>query len=219
MEFNEDFLHFIWRFRLLDSAKLVCAEGEELQILHPGILNKHAGPDFSDAKLVIDETSWAGHVEIHLKSSDWSLHGHQHDAFYDGVILHVVYQHDRPIYRTNGSLVPVLVVAGLFSDQLLNNYRNLAALTSYFPCEKQIGALDPLLSVLNRSPKKYLKNSIITGATGNRPSTILWPEILALKSTQFHSTCWQQEHLTVFFLSLKIMPCKLRLFYLDKPDF
>jgi hypothetical protein len=153
MEFNEDFLHFIWRFRLLDSAKLVCAEGEELQILHPGILNKHAGPDFSDAKLVIDETSWAGHVEIHLKSSDWSLHGHQHDAFYDGVILHVVYQHDRPIYRTNGSLVPVLVVAGLFSDQLLNNYRNLAALTSYFPCEKQIGALDPFIidSFLSRT--------------------------------------------------------------------
>jgi len=142
MDFNEDFLHFIWRFRLFNSAKLVCAEGEELKILHPGILNKHAGPDFSDAKLVIGETSWVGHVEIHLKSSDWLLHGHQYDPFYDGVILHVVYQHDSPIYRTNGSLVPVLVIEGLFSDRLLNNYRSLIALVNYFPCERHIGALD-----------------------------------------------------------------------------
>lgn len=145
MEFNEDFLHFIWRFRLFNPGKLVCAEGEELKILHPGILNKHAGPDFSDAKLVIGETSWAGHVEIHLKSSDWLSHGHQHDAFYDSVILHVVYQHDSPIYRTNGSLVPVLVLEGLFSERLLNNYRQLIASGNHFPCEKHIGASDPFI--------------------------------------------------------------------------
>jgi hypothetical protein len=144
MDFNEDFLHFIWKYRLFNSTKLVCSDGEELQVLHPGFLNTHAGPDFSDAKLIIDQTVWVGHVEIHLKSSDWLLHGHQNDAFYDAVILHVVYEHDSPIYRTDGSLVPVLVLEGLFLNRVLENYKALIANVNYFPCERHIGSLDQI---------------------------------------------------------------------------
>ncbi len=144
MDFNEDFLQFIWQFRLFNSAKLICSNGEELQVLHPGILNKHAGPDFSDARLIIDQVTWVGHIEIHLKSSDWLLHGHQHNTFYDGVILHVVYKHDSPIYRTDGSLVPVLVLDGLFLDQVIKNYGLLIANANYFPCESLIGTLDQI---------------------------------------------------------------------------
>ncbi|MFA4869735.1 MAG: DUF2851 family protein [Pedobacter sp.] len=144
MDFNEDFLHFIWKYRLFNSKKLVCSDGEELQVLHPGFLNTHAGPDFSDAKLIIDQTVWVGHVEIHLKSSDWLLHGHQNDAFYDAVILHVVYEHDSPIYRTDGSLVPVLVLEGLFLNRILDNYKALIANANYFPCERHIGSLDQI---------------------------------------------------------------------------
>jgi hypothetical protein len=144
MDFNEDFLHFIWKYRLFNSAKLVCSDGEELQVLHPGILNRNAGPDFSDAKLIIDQTVWVGHVEIHLKSSDWLLHGHQNDAFYDAVILHVVFEHDNPVYRTDGSLVPVLVLDGLFQDRVLNNYKTLIANANYFPCERHISSLDQI---------------------------------------------------------------------------
>lgn len=145
MNFNEDFLHFIWRFRLFNNVRLICADGEELRVLKPGILNKDAGPDFSDARIVIDGTTWVGHVEIHLKSSDWLLHQHQHDGFYDTVILHVVYQHDHPIYRTNGSEVPVLVLEGLFSDRLLANYKQFITAANNFPCEKHIAELDPFI--------------------------------------------------------------------------
>ena len=145
MNFNEDFLHFLWRFRLFNSSRFICAGGEELKILDPGVLNKHSGPDFSDAKLLIDGTSWVGHVEVHLKASDWLLHGHQHDVFYDAVLLHVVYQHDVPIHRTDGSLVPVLVLEGLFSDQLLINYKVLLAAADHFPCERHIGMMDQFI--------------------------------------------------------------------------
>ncbi|MEQ7801257.1 DUF2851 family protein [Pedobacter sp. ASV1-7] len=144
MDFNEDFLHFIWKYRLFNSAKLVCKGGEELQVLNPGILNRNAGPDFSDAKLIIDQTVWVGHVEIHVKSSDWLLHGHQNNAFYDAVILHVVYEHDSPIYRTDGSLVPVLVIEGLFLDRVLDNYKRLIANANHFPCERHISSLDQI---------------------------------------------------------------------------
>lgn len=145
MNFSEDFLHFIWQFRLFNSTRLICADGEELRVVNPGVSNKHAGPDFSGAKLIIDKTTWVGHVEIHLKSSDWLLHGHQHDRFYDAVVLHVVYQHDHPIYRTDGSIVPVLVLEGLFSDQLLVNYKELLMAANHFPCEKHIGHLDSFI--------------------------------------------------------------------------
>ncbi|TCC96002.1 DUF2851 family protein [Pedobacter hiemivivus] len=145
MDFSEHFLHFIWQFRLLNSAKLYCEDGEELQVLHPGSLNKHAGPDFSGAKLVIDGIKWVGDVEIHLKSSDWLAHGHQNDQAYNSVVLHVVYQHDSPIYRTNGSLVPVLVLKNLFSDHLLSNYTELIAHVNPFPCQKHIADVDRLI--------------------------------------------------------------------------
>lgn len=145
MNFNENFLSFIWRFRLFNTTKLFCADGEALQVIHPGTLNKHAGPDFSGAKLLIDQTAWVGHVEIHLKSSDWLLHGHQNDSFYDSVILHVVYKHNSCIYRTNGSQVPVLVLENLFSDQLLSNYNELISSINLFPCQRHIPGLDQIV--------------------------------------------------------------------------
>ncbi|MDZ7845695.1 MAG: DUF2851 family protein [Owenweeksia sp.] len=48
-----------------------------------------------------------GNVEIHINSSDWLKHGHQHDRAYDNVILHVVYEHDKEIPDVNGEALPV----------------------------------------------------------------------------------------------------------------
>ena len=53
--------------------------GENLKIIHQGFLNKNSGPDFNNAKIQIGDTTWAGNVEIHLKSSDWLKHNHQFD--------------------------------------------------------------------------------------------------------------------------------------------
>ncbi len=145
MDLNEHFLSFIWQFRLFNTTRLFCADGKTLQVIHPGTLNKHAGPDFIGAKLLIDQTTWVGHVEIHLKSSDWLLHGHQNDSFYDSVILHVVYKHNRSICRTNGSAVPVLVLENLFSDQLLSNYNELVNSVNIFPCQKHVPGLDQIV--------------------------------------------------------------------------
>lgn len=145
MDLNENFLSFIWQFRLFNTTKLFCADGKALQVIHPGTLNKNAGPDFSGAKLLIDQTTWVGHVEIHLKSSDWLLHGHQNDSFYDSVILHVVYKHNSSVYRTNGSRVPVLILENLFSDQLLSNYHEIISSVNIFPCQRHIPGLDQLV--------------------------------------------------------------------------
>ncbi|NQX39591.1 Protein of unknown function [Pedobacter steynii] len=145
MSFSENFLHFIWQFRLYKTLDLFCIEGEPLRIMNPGLHNKNAGPDFNHAKLSIGETTWAGDIEIHIKSSDWLLHGHQDDPAYDAVILHVVYQYDQPIYRKDGSRIPVFILEHLFPEHLLVHYHQLMNMINRFPCEKQIREIDPVI--------------------------------------------------------------------------
>lgn len=145
MNFPEEFLHFIWQFKLYCAQTLRTTTGEIIEVLQQGTLNKNAGPDFSKAKLIIGGTTWVGNVEIHIKSSDWLLHNHQLDSAYENVILHVVYEDNEPIYRKDGTILPVLILKGLFSLQLLDNYEQLITSSNNFPCEKQIHAIDEFL--------------------------------------------------------------------------
>ncbi len=59
-------------------------------VLFPGNWNFEQGPDFRDAKLIIDGREISGDVEVHHESSDWFAHGHNSDGNYRNVILHVV---------------------------------------------------------------------------------------------------------------------------------
>ena len=88
---TEDLLHFIWKYKLLKPVDFCTTSNVSLQINKYGEHNIHAGPDFTDARVKIGNTEWAGTIEIHKKSSDWFLHNHHTDKAYDNVILHVVY--------------------------------------------------------------------------------------------------------------------------------
>lgn len=145
MNFPEDFLHFIWQYRWYGNKRLYTTAGEEINVLQVGNPNQHAGPDFSNAKLIIGETTWAGNVEIHIKASDWLIHQHQNDHGYDNVVLHVVYEADEEIYRKDGTLIPTLILKGLFDPQLLEKYEGLVNAVNNFPCEKQISGVDEFI--------------------------------------------------------------------------
>ena len=106
--FKEDFLHYIWKFKRFKTQHLVTTNGETIQIIKVGIHNQDSGPDFFNAQLKIGNTTWAGNVEIHLKSSDWNAHLHQKDKAYDNVILHVVYEDNAEVKNTNNNLIPTL---------------------------------------------------------------------------------------------------------------
>ncbi|MGB4774069.1 MAG: DUF2851 family protein [Daejeonella sp.] len=138
MLFAEDFLHYLWKLRLFNQLDLKTTAGETLEILSPGIHNKHAGPDFENAKIRIGKTLWAGNVEIHLNSSDWLRHNHQQDKAYDNVILHVVNQHDKSVLRTNGTEIPTLELKDLIPAHIAFNYEQLMQGLNWIPCEKQI---------------------------------------------------------------------------------
>ncbi|KQN36107.1 hypothetical protein ASE92_08195 [Pedobacter sp. Leaf41] len=153
MNFPEDFLHYVWQFRSFDNNDLKTADGENLKIIHQGFLNRNAGPDFSNSKIQLGETTWAGNIEIHIKASDWLKHNHQTDASYDNVILHVVYENDVEIKRMDGSVLPVLELKNRIADELIEKYENLFLTLTDFPCIAQIKTVDKLIvdSFLSRT--------------------------------------------------------------------
>ena len=67
-----------------------------VRVIHPGQYNSHQGPDFLQGKCRIDETTFVGHIELHIRASDWNRHLHQFDPNYENVILHVVLQTTNP---------------------------------------------------------------------------------------------------------------------------
>jgi hypothetical protein len=142
MDFKEDFLQYIWKFRLFKNQDLKTFDGESLEILHVGLHNSHAGPDFENSKIKIADTVWAGNVEIHISSSDWNLHNHEGNQAYDNVILHVVYKHDQEIFRVNGTKIPVLVLDKLISEEVISKYSTLMHTVNWIPCEQIIGNVD-----------------------------------------------------------------------------
>ena len=149
---TEEFLHYLWRFRQFQQLGLRSEEGETITIIETGIHNTDAGPDFSEAKIQIGDQLWAGNVEIHVLSSDWNKHGHQNDSAYDNVILHVVYEDDKPVEDKNGQRIPTLTLRGLFDEHLYWRYEQLVQTQDAIPCANQFPEVDEMIkeSMLER---------------------------------------------------------------------
>lgn len=130
---TERLLQYIWQFQYFNKTDLLTKNGEVVQIIFPGQHNTNQGPDFSDAKIKIGNTIWAGTVELHLKTSDWQKHKHQLDKNYNNVILHVVWENDAM-----NSEIPIVELKGRVSKILLKRYEELMNNGSFIPCENSI---------------------------------------------------------------------------------
>lgn len=139
---KEDFLHYVWQYKKFDFSNLTTVSGEELTIINTGQYLKQSGPDFFNAQIVIGDQKWAGNIEIHLKSSDWYLHQHQNDDHYNNVILHVVWEHDTPIFRKDNTEIPTLALKKYVANDSLNQYLSLAMPKSWIYCENQLDDVD-----------------------------------------------------------------------------
>ncbi len=133
---KESILHYIWQFRLFPVQDLKTTDGQTVEIIDPGKPNTDAGPDFFNAKIKIDNTLWAGNIEIHSLSSDWVRHHHTTDKAYDNVILHVVNKADANVFRTNGDSVAQLELA--VPDHIRINYDELLREKKWIPCADKI---------------------------------------------------------------------------------
>jgi hypothetical protein len=161
---NEEFLHYIWKFKLFDQLNLKTLSGEAVEIVKAGTHNTDAGPDFFNAQLKIDSTLWAGNVEIHINSSDWERHSHQNDKAYNNVVLHVVYNADKLVYRTSGEPIPTIELKDRIEEKILNNYQKFKTSNDWIPCEKQVTAVPSLIinSTLDRLLLERLERKSIS---------------------------------------------------------
>ncbi len=155
---NEKFIAYLWKFKLFNKS-LSTIKGQHLTILKPGIQNNNSGPDFLNSLIKIDNTTWAGNVEIHVKASDWFNHGHHNDSAYDNIILHIVYENDREIRRKNGEHIPVLEIKNKFDKKIIEKYNDYIGSMRRIPCENDLSKTDyfTLLSWLERLTIERLK--------------------------------------------------------------
>ena len=139
---KEDFLHYLWKFKKFDLLNLRTFDREEITVIHVGHYLELSGPDFFNAQITIGNQKWAGNVEIHIKSSDWYVHHHERDAAYENVILHVVWEHDTAIFRSDNSEIPVLELKKYVDAVTISNYQSLVAPKSWIFCENELSKID-----------------------------------------------------------------------------
>lgn len=119
-------------------SNLYTVQGKNVKIINIGEFNCDAGPDFVNAHVVIDNVQWFGNIEIHIKSSDWDKHIHSENRLYDNVILHIVLEHDKQIFKNDNTPLPTIEIKQhinkfLTSDSLENKFCNFSQLKDTFP--------------------------------------------------------------------------------------
>ncbi|WP_106792241.1 DUF2851 family protein [Aquimarina sp. Aq78] len=138
---TEDFLQYLWKYKKFEFVDLKTTRHEELVLQQVGTHNiENSGPDFFNARLIIQGQKWAGNVEVHIRSSDWYVHNHENDPAYDNVILHVVWEDDIEVYRKNNSIIPTLQLKEYVREELMIGYKKLfnKSAQQWIGCDKQL---------------------------------------------------------------------------------
>jgi hypothetical protein len=175
---TERLLLYIWQFQHFNTNDLKIHSGEEFSILYPGMYNNNQGPDFLEAKIRIGNTLWIGNIEIHIQTSGWNKHAHQHDPNFNNVILHVVWEDDLPFEE---STVPLFILQDRIPKLLINLYDKWMNSSTFIPCGQRITEIKPLVWM---AWKERLLIERLQRKTG-----IIQ---LALQQNQYHweEVCW-----------------------------
>ncbi|MEO0573415.1 MAG: DUF2851 family protein [Bacteroidota bacterium] len=144
---REDLLHYIWKNQKFLKLTLQTSSKEVLEVIDAGHYNTSSGPDFFNARIRIGAQEWAGNLEVHVKSSDWYVHGHEKDIHYDNVILHVVWEDDAAIFRKDGTEIPTLPLKHYVSANLLTSYKGLLhnKKRKFINCERDVSSVDDII--------------------------------------------------------------------------
>jgi len=94
----ERLLQAIWQHQRIQRDQLTTLDGKTVRVLHPGFGNAEGGPDFRAALVQLgDDPPRSGDVEVDLRTTGWRAHGHDRNAAFKNVILHVVWETDRGV--------------------------------------------------------------------------------------------------------------------------
>ena len=156
---NEDFLHYLWKYKKIEMSNLRTTANEEVTLQSVGSHNTdNHGPDFFNAQIIINGQKWAGNVELHMKSSDWYVHNHEKDKAYDNVILHVVWEDDVEVFRRDSSAIPTLQLKDYLKKELIFKYQKLfnTSDTRWISCEKELSKVSKFV-ISNWQERLYLE--------------------------------------------------------------
>ena len=81
-------LQKFWIQSTFPQDGLVTEDNKKITFIDRGLYNTDKGPDFFNAKLLIEEKECIGSVEVHTDENDWFYHKHHLDKQYNNVILH-----------------------------------------------------------------------------------------------------------------------------------
>jgi hypothetical protein len=213
---TESFLHYIWQFQYFKKDDLRTSEGEALQIFNPGMRNSNAGPDFEEGKIKIGKLEWRGSIEIHIKASGWNDHHHSVDQAYENVALHVVWENDKPITRTDGTIMPTLELKNRVDVTLWNRYKKLFTSVESIPCASSWSKIPDImkLSMVDKTVVQRLE------AKGEVVKTLL-----SKNHNDWEETCYQllcknfgfKVNVDAMLQLAQALPYKTLLKHLDKP--
>ena len=134
LKISEELLQFIWQHRLIKPGPLLSSRGNQITVIHQGILNRDSGPDFFNGQIEVQGLKLSGNIELHLKTSDWNKHRHQHDPAYDKIILHVVLHHDVDLAQNTDNGVEIVELASYIPREVLEVYQGLVSNKNNLPC-------------------------------------------------------------------------------------
>ncbi|WP_265132444.1 DUF2851 family protein [Chryseobacterium oranimense] len=132
---TEKLLQYLWNHKVFKHFDFKDIEGQPVEIISFGKWNTNAGPDFLDAKIKIKDLVIAGHIELHVRASDWVFHNHSQDPNYQNIILHVVYENNVEISELLSKNVSTLELKNYIDPTLLWKYEKLINGTLFIPCE------------------------------------------------------------------------------------
>lgn len=123
---SERLVHCLWYDQRLRAGELRATDGRPVRVIFPGWWNLESGPDFRNATVQIGhDPERTGDVEIHLRADDWFHHGHNRNAAYNNVVLHVVLWESgsgtTPVSRA-GDKLPQLVLQNVLAAPLETLY-------------------------------------------------------------------------------------------------
>lgn len=180
---NEHYLHLLWRTKRLPMHLLRTTDNRPLHITQVGFHNPASGPDFFNGQIELDGLRHSGNIELHVKSSDWYVHGHQSDPAYNNVILHVVYEYDREVL-INGTPVPTLELKPLIDEQHFYRTMRMLEKPESIPCSKQLNTIPaPVFwnqaetALIRRLERKSAAISQISVQTSGDPRKVLFHAI------------------------------------------
>lgn len=138
----EHLLLYVWKHKLFPDEKLQTTAGLPVEVIDSGVHEANNGSLFSNARIKIGDTLWAGDVEILPRSSDWLRRGHDSGGNGSPVILLAASETDCEIKRTDGRAISQIRLA--CPDHIRQQYEELKKSTCMPRCRQILGKLPPI---------------------------------------------------------------------------